>query len=85
MKTIPETSADQSEALPVFGRRPMTLDEVCEFMQVSPEAIRRFRFRRIDPLPYLMSGRRLNFDEGEVRRWMRRNAKRDYKKKGVLP
>ena len=54
----------------------LTEKEICEFLRVSREGIKRFKRDLTDPIPFLRAGRRFLYDPSEVLKWARRQARR---------
>jgi excisionase family DNA binding protein len=64
-------------------RALLTEKEACEFLRISREAILKFRRDMKDPIPYLKVGRRYLYEESEVVKWAKRNARRAGKHNGA--
>lgn len=58
----------------------LTEQEACELLRVSREAILKFKRDSLDPIPFLKAGRRYLYDEAEIMKWAKRNARRAAKR-----
>ncbi len=55
---------------------PLTEDELCNYLSLSREAVRKMRRDPVDPIPCFKAGRRYLNRVDEVERWARRQAER---------
>ena len=58
----------------------LTEEEACKFLRISREAILKFKRDTVDPIPHLKAGRQSLYEESEILKWAKRNARRAAKR-----